>query len=281
MADLKGRIALVTGASRGVGKGIARGLGEAGATVYVTGRSAHAADDARGSLDRTVAEIDALGGRGIAVRCDHADDAQVQRVFARVREEHGRLDVLVNNVMSTPQTSELPPGKKSQWELRPFWEMPLSIWDAYHRVGLRSHYVASALAAPLLVANGGGLIVHVSAPGAVRYVGNIPYGTGKAALEKLSADMAVELKPLAVASVTLWPGFIRTEDVLLSPDLYPDLSRTSSPLYPGRAVAALAADPNVLAKTGTKLSIADLAQEYGFTDPETAPAAPASAHTET
>jgi len=277
MADLRGRIALVTGASRGVGKGIARGLGEAGATVYVTGRSANPGDDARGSLAQTVAEIDALGGVGIAAPCDHADDAAVERVFARVRAEHGRLDVLVNNVMSTPQAADLPPGAKSQWDLHPFWEMPLSLWDAFHRVGLRSHYVASAYAAPLLLASEGGLIVHVSAPGAVRYVNNVPYGAGKAALEKLSADMAVELKPHAVASVTLWPGFIRTEDVLLSRDVYPDLSRTSSPLYPGRAVAALAADPNVLAKSGTRLSIADLAQEYGFTDPEPAPPAPAAA----
>src|SRR5690348_13174627 len=124
MADLKGKIALVTGASRGVGKGIARGLGEAGATVYVTGRSAGAGDDARGSLAETVAEIDALGGHGIAAPCDHADDAAVSRVFARVRDEHGRLDVLVNNVMSTPQAADLPAGKKSQWDLHPFWEMP-------------------------------------------------------------------------------------------------------------------------------------------------------------
>jgi dehydrogenase/reductase SDR family protein 1 len=140
---------------------------------------------------------------------------------------------------------------------------------------LRSHYVASAFAAPLLIGSGGGLIVHISAPGAVRYVGNIAYGVGKAAIEKLSSDMAEELKPHGVTSVTLWPGFIRTEDVLLMRDVYPDLSQTSSPIYPGRAVAALAADPDVLAKTGTRLRIGELAKEYGFTDPETAPPAPA------
>jgi NAD(P)-dependent dehydrogenase (short-subunit alcohol dehydrogenase family) len=275
MANLKGKIALVTGASRGVGRGIALGLGEAGATVYVTARSATPADDPRGSLTGIVSAIDALGGCGVAALCDHADDAQVERVFAQVRKDHGRLDVLVNNVMSTPQRKDLPPGARSQWDLHPFWEMPLAVWDMYHRVGLRSHYVASACAVPLMLERGG-LIVHVSAPGAVRYVKNIAYGTGKAAIEKLSSDMAEELKPVRVTSVTLWPGFIRTEDVLLSRDVYPDLSQTSSPIYPGRAVAALAADPDHLAKTGTRLKIGDLAKEYGFTDPEPAPPAPAA-----
>ncbi len=274
MARLTGKVALVTGASRGVGKGIARGLAEAGATVWVTARSAAKGSDPRGSLARTVEEIDALGGKGVAAPCDHADDAQVEAVFARLRAAHGRLDVLVNNVMSTPQRDELPPGKRTLFELRPFWEMPLALWDAFHRVGLRSHYVASAHAAPLLIAAGGGLIVHVSAPGATRYANNVAYGAGKAALEKLSSDMAVELKPHGVASLTLWPGFIRTEDVLAQRDAFPDLSHTSSPLYPGRAVAALAADPGVLAKTGTCQKIGDLAKEYGFIDPEPAPAPP-------
>jgi len=271
MSDLRGKIALVTGASRGVGKGIALGLAEAGATVWVTGRSAEPGDDPRGSLARTVAEIDLLGGHGVAAPCDHADDAQVERVFARVRAAHGRLDLLVNNVMSTPQRKDLPPGKRSQWELHPFWEMPLALWDAYLDVGLRSHYVASALATPLLIAGGGGLILHVSAPGVVRYVRNIPYGVGKAGLEKLSADMAVELAPFGIASVTLWPGFIRTEDVMLSRDVYPDLSQTSSPLYPGRAVAALAAAPDAMRRTGTCLKIGDLAQEFGIVDPSSVP----------
>ena len=268
MGALGGRVAVVTGASRGVGKGIALGLGEAGATVYVTGRSVEPSDDLRGSLTGTAAEIDALGGHGIAVRCDHAVDGDVEMVFARVREEQGRLDVLVNNVMSTPQRASLPPGLLSQWDLHPFWEMPVSIWDAFHVVGLRSHYVASAFAAPLLIEGGGGLIVSVSAPGSRRYVGNIPYGVGKAGVEKLVSDMAEELRPHGVASVAIWPGFIRTEDVLGQPEVYPDLSATVSPLYPGRAVAALAGDPSVLEKTGQVLKASELAAEYGFTDVE-------------
>jgi dehydrogenase/reductase SDR family protein 1 len=232
----------------------------------VTGRSHDDGQDPRGSLTRTVAEIDALGGSGIAARCDHGDDAQVEAVFDRVRIEEGRLDVLVNNVMSTPQRDELPQGALSQWDLHPFWEMPLSVWDAYHRVGLRSHYIASVFAAPLLVESDRGLIVCISAPGSIRYVRNVAYGVGKAGIEKLARDMAEELRPHNVASVSLWPGFIRTEDVLGQPDVYPDLSTTYSQMFPGRAVAALAADPYVIEKTGQTLKASDLATEYGFTD---------------
>jgi dehydrogenase/reductase SDR family protein 1 len=268
---LEGRIAVVTGASRGVGKGVALGLGEAGATVYVTGRSLESGEDPRGSLARTVDEIAALGGVGVAVRCDHRDDAQVEAVFARVRAEQGRLDVLVNNVMSTPQRSELPPGALSQWDLHPFWEIPISFWDAFHQIGLRSHYVASAFAAPLLIESGGGLIVCISAPGSRRYVNNVAYGVGKAGVEKLAADMAEELRAHEVASVSLWPGFTRTEDVVGQPDVYPDLSATVSQLFAGRAVAALAADPAVMERTGQTLKAVDLAAEYGFDD--AAPAA--------
>jgi dehydrogenase/reductase SDR family protein 1 len=265
---LGGSVAVVTGASRGVGKGIALGLGEAGATVYVTGRSLDRVDDPRGSLSQTVDEIAELGGVGVAAPCDHADDAQVASVFDRVRAEQGRLDVLVNNVMSTPQRHELPPGARSLWDLHPFWEIPLSAWDAFHRVGLRSHYVASVFAAPLLIESGGGLIVCISAPGATRYVRNITYGVGKAGIEKLVADMAEELRPHNVASISLWPGFIRTEDVLAQPDVYPDLSATVSQRFPGRAVAALATDPAVMEKTGSTLRASDLSAEYGFADPE-------------
>jgi dehydrogenase/reductase SDR family protein 1 len=265
---LAGRVAVVTGASRGVGKGVALGLGEAGATVYLTGRSVDPSDDPRGSLSRTASEIGDLGGVGLPVRCDHADDGEVQALFDRVRSEQGRLDVLVNNVMSTPQRADLPPGALSQWDLHPFWEVPIGFWDAFHRVGLRSHYVASAFAAPLLIEGDRGLIVCISAPGSRRYVNNVAYGVGKAGVEKLAADMAEELRPYGVASVALWPGFTRTEDVLAQPDVYPDLSSTVSQLYPGRAVAALAADQDVIAKTGQTLKASDLGAEYGFRDIE-------------
>jgi dehydrogenase/reductase SDR family protein 1 len=250
-----------------VGKGIARGLGEAGATVYVTGRSLDPPDDARGSLRGTADEVDGLGGVGVAVRCDHADDRQVEAAFDRVRDEQGRLDILVNNVMATPQRSDLPEGARSQWDLHPFWEIPIRLWDSYDAIGLRSHYVASVFAARLMVERAeGGLIVCVSSPGSSRYVGNIPYGVGKAGVEKLSRDMAEELRPHVVASVALWPGFVRTEDVLEQSDIYPDIGTSVSPLFPGRAVAALAADPAVMERTGQTLKARDLSDEYGFFD---------------
>ena len=263
---LDGKVAVVTGASRGVGKGIALGLGEAGATVYVTGRSLDSSDDPRGSLKQTAQEIDKLGGKGIAARCDHAVDEQVKAVFDRIRADHGRLDVLVNNVMSTPQRSELPPGVDTFWELHPFWEMPVKFWDSFNNVGLRSHYVASAFAAPLMIETGGALIVCISSGGANQYVGNVAYGVGKAGLEKLVADMAAELRPHNVASISVWPGFTRTEDVVADPKRYPNISRSEAPVYTGRAVAALAADPKVMEKTGTHITVKELDAEYGFSD---------------
>jgi len=266
LGTLDGKVAVVTGASRGVGKGIALGLGEAGATVYITGRSLDSSDDDRGSLKQTAQEIDKLGGKGIAARCDHAVDEQVKAVFDRVRSEQGRLDVLVNNVMSTPQRSELPAGVSTFWELHPFWEMPVKFWDSFNNVGLRSHYVAAAFAAPLMIETGGGLIACISSGGAIQYAGVVAYGVGKAGIEKLVADMAVELRPHNVASISLWPGFTRTEDVVGDPERYPDISRSASPLFTGRSVAALAADPRVMEKTGQHVKVSDLAAEYRFTD---------------
>jgi dehydrogenase/reductase SDR family member 1 len=271
MVRLRGKIAVVTGATRGIGKGIAVALGAAGATVYVTGRSLDPADDPRGSLARTVEEIDAEGGEGVAVRCDHADDSQVKKAFERIEADRGRLDLLVNNVMSTPQRRELPKGARSQWDLHPFWEVPVSLWDSFNNVGLRSHYVASAYAVPLMIRNGGGLIVNITSSGAARYAQCVAYGVGKAAIEKLASDMAEELRPHNVASVALWPGFTRTEDVLGQRDVYPDLSKTVSPRYNGLAVVALAGDPHVMAKTGKRLKVSELSAEYGFSDPEPVP----------
>jgi dehydrogenase/reductase SDR family member 1 len=263
---LDGKVAVVTGASRGAGKGIALGLGEAGATVYITGRSLDSSDDHRGSLKQTAQEIDRLGGKGIAAKCDHTVDEQVKSVFDRVRSEQGRLDVLVNNVMSTPQRSELPSGITSFWELRPFWEVPVKFWDSFNNVGLRSHYVASAYAAPLMIETGGALIVCISSGGATQYVGNVAYGVGKAGIEKLVVDMAAELRSHKVASISLWPGFTRTEDVVDDPKRFANLSRSTAPIFNGRAVAALAADPRVMEKTGTRITVKELADQYGFSD---------------
>lgn len=264
------RIAVVTGASRGIGKGIALELGASGATVYVTGRSVEAGP-IPGTIGETAAMIDELGGHGIAIACDHHDDDQVRAVFERVAEEHGRLDVLVNNVYSAP---DLVP-----WLGKRFWELPIEAWDQVIDIGTRSHYVASVLAAPLLLANGSGLIVNVSSSGAVSYGHNVVYGVGKAAVDKMTADMAVDLDGTGVAVVSLWPGLVRTElldlgathdgdevFIELPGEGRFDLSGAESPRFLGRAVVALLEDAGLEARSGRAFASADLARELGFTD---------------
>lgn len=268
---LAGRVAVVTGASRGIGKGVALELGAAGATVYVTGRTVEPGGFLPGTVSATAEEVTALGGTGVAVACDHGDDEAVAALFDRVRDERGRLDVLVNNVFSSPDAAG--------WLGKRFWEAPVRAWDQTIDIGLRSHYVAAVLGAPLLLAAGSGLIVNISSPGAVRYMHNVAYGVGKAALDRMTADMAHELRDARVAVVSLWPGIVHTE--LL--DLVPagpdgrkvltlpgegefDLADAESPRFAGRAVAALAADPGVMARSGRAWPVAELAGDYGFTD---------------
>ncbi|MFD8420825.1 SDR family NAD(P)-dependent oxidoreductase [Streptomyces sp. NPDC059466] len=276
---LAGKVAVVTGASRGVGKGIALELGAAGATVYVTGRS-DAAGRLPGTVDETAEAVTALGGKGTAVVCDHRGDEQVAAVFERVRQESGRLDLLVNNVFSAPDLGA--------WLGMPFWELPLAAWDQVLDIGTRSHYVASVYAAPLLFAAERGLIVNISSAGARQYSHNTPYGVGKAALDKMTADMAVELGPRNVCVVSVWPGLVRTElvdaaarttghgrsEIELPGEGRFDVGSAESPRFVGRGVAALAADPAVRDRSGTAVSTSDLAHHYGFTDVDgTMPAA--------
>lgn len=253
--SLDGQIAIVTGASRGVGKGIALGLGEAGATVYVTGRSV-AAGSLPGTIGETAEQVTALGGKGIAVRCDHADDADVGALFARVKEDHGRIDILVNNAFAIPD------GKL----VAPFYELPIDQWDTMHRVGLRSHYVASWHAAPMMVSAKRGFIVNVSSFGAKIQAVNVAYGVGKAGVDRMTRDMGRELKEHGVTVISLWPGVVKTERLLTDQRLGFDLANGESPTLSGRAVAAVAADPQRLAKTAQALVVAELAREYGFTD---------------
>ncbi|WP_431971633.1 SDR family NAD(P)-dependent oxidoreductase [Nocardia sp. bgisy134] len=267
--ELHGRVAVVTGASRGIGKGIALELGAAGATVYITGRSA-TPGRLPGTVHDTAAEIDALGGRGIPFVCDHRDDDAVQRLFERVRAEQGRLDVLVNNVYNSPAAA--------RWLGKPFWEVPPTAWDETFDVGVRSHYAASFFAAPLLIGSGG-LVVNISSPGSRRYMHNAVYGVAKTALDRLTADMAHDLADTEVTVVSLWPGIVDTELLQLVPAdadgrrlvTLPgegtfDLAVAETPRFPGRAVVALAADPRRRARTGRAWRVADLADEYGFTD---------------
>lgn len=252
MKMLDGVAALVTGASRGVGKGVALALGEAGATVYVTGRTLDAGSRP-GSLRETVAEIEERGGRAVPLVCDHADDESVRAAFAQVKS----LDVLVNNVFAVPD-GEL-------FSRKPFWEQPIGFWDTMHQVGLRSHYVATALAAPLLIQSTRGLVANISSFGGAGYQVNVAYGVGKAGVDRLAADMARDFRKHEVCSVSLYPGIVRTERVLAG-ELPFDTTHSESPEFTGRAIVALAQDPERMHQTGKVLVVAELARHYDFTD---------------
>jgi NAD(P)-dependent dehydrogenase (short-subunit alcohol dehydrogenase family) len=278
---LRGRVAVVTGATRGAGLGIAHELGAAGATVYVTGRSTRAepapgygqilrlSGMARvpGSVEDSAEAVDAAGGTGIAVRCDHGRDEEVATLLERVRREQGRLDLLVNNAWGGHEVFD------GMFQA-PFWERSLDEWDAMIDRGVRHHWLASRHAAPLLVAQRRGLIVTTTFWDRGRYLqGNLVYDLAKAAMTRLAFGMAEELRAHGVASVALSPGWMRTEFVLAGHHTdeahwqeRPALAGTESPRYLGRAVAALAADPRVMDRSGQVLRVGDLAEAYGFTD---------------
>ena len=248
MEILNRRVALVTGASKGVGKGVALELLASGLSVYGTSRS--------GELPECGAN------KGFGIKCDHRDDDQVKSVFSRIADDQGRLDVLVNNVWGGYEN--MIENGEFTWT-RPFWEQPVSRWDSMFQAGVRASYVSGQLAARMMVAQQSGLIVNISFWAAQKHVGNVAYGVSKAATDKMTADMAHELKDYNVAVVSLYPGLVRTENVMESA-AWLDLSNSESPQFIGRAVAALAADPNILPRTGQTLVAASLALEYGFTD---------------
>lgn len=280
-APLQGRVALVTGASRGAGRGIAVELGAAGATVVVSGRSTRASPAAGyeqmlalsgmatmpGSIDDTADEVTRAGGQGIAWRCDHTREDEVQALVDRVFAEQGRLDLLVNNAWGGHESFD---GVFDA----PFWQQPLQHWQTMMNGGVRCHLLAARAAAPRLVQQGHGLIVATSFWDQGRYLrGNLYYDLAKSAINRLAFGIAQELRPHGIASVALSPGWMRTELVLAghhcdesSWTQRPELARTESPRYLGRAVAALAADAGVLARSGQVLRVADLAREYGFSD---------------
>ncbi|MYB10056.1 MAG: SDR family NAD(P)-dependent oxidoreductase [Acidimicrobiia bacterium] len=263
-SPLAGKVALVTGASRGIGKGCALELAAAGATVYVTGRTTGAGQHPLpGTVGATAEEIAAAGGSAVAVSCDHRDDGAVRAVFDRIAADHGRLDALVNNAFAIPDELTA---------MLPFWEVPISNWDDMMDVGTRSAYVASVLAAPVMIEQGDGLIANISSSGAVEYAWHVAYGVGKCALDRMTADCARELRDAGVSMVSVWPGFVRTEridmavesGVELPPSL--DLSAAESPRFTGRAVTALAIDAERSRYTGRAVSARDMADAYGFTD---------------
>jgi NAD(P)-dependent dehydrogenase (short-subunit alcohol dehydrogenase family) len=257
------KVAVVTGSSRGVGKGIAIALGAAGASVYVTGRSHQAGKDhpLGGTVESTAAAVTEAGGHGIAVTCDHSDDDQVRQLFNRIEDEQGRLDILVNNATAVPRELAKP---------GPFWEKSLDLLRILD-VGLRSHYVASYFAAPLMVRTGGGLIVFTSSYGGRVYMHGPAYGAGKAGIDKMAMDMAIDLRDHDVASVSLWLGFVRTErnePLFQHPDAMKGpygkfLANAESPEFIGRVIKALHRDPERMKRSGRVLIAAELAESLG------------------
>lgn len=242
------RVALVTGGSRGVGRGIARSLAYDGMVVYVTGR--------------TVVDADLPDGV-VRLSCDHTDDDQVAGVFERIKADHGRLDLLVNNVWGG--YAQMVENSEFTWS-RPFWLQPLWRWDAMMTVGVRGAFVAAQFAARAMTAARSGLIVNISFWAAQKYLGNALYGCAKAATDKLTTDMAHELAQYRVSVVSLYPGLVRTESVMAAADFL-DLSNSESPEFIGRAICALARDPQTTShRSGRVLVAAQLALEYGFTD---------------
>lgn len=264
-ANLTGHIIIVTGASRGVGRGIALVLGEAGATVYVTGRSnspEQATEHLPGTIHATAADVTERGGVGIAVRCDHTNDDDVAALFEQVQhDQSGRLDVLVNNVWGGYEQHD---GNNF---VAPFWEQPLRYWQGMFEAGVRAHYTTSRLAARLMIPQQRGLIINISSGDGQKYRGNLLYDVAKTAVDRMAMGMAHELQPHHIAALSLYPGFVRTERVLAVHAEKPfDLSNTESPEYTGRAVAALAADPDILQKSGQVCTVGEIAKLYGFTD---------------
>jgi len=240
------KVALVTGASRGVGRGVALGLADAGVRVFATGR--------------TIADA-GLGSSITPLVCDHTDDDAVADVFGQIHQTIGRLDILVNAAWGGYERM-VENGRFTFGA--PFWEQPVWRWDAMITAGVRSAFVASQHAARMMVPTKRGLIVNISFWAAQKFIANTLYGISKAATDKMTADTSHELKPHGVAVVSLYPGLVRTELVLAAKAF--DLTSSESPEFIGRAVAALASDPDVMRRTGQVLVAAALAQEYGFTD---------------
>jgi dehydrogenase/reductase SDR family protein 1 len=245
--QLRGQVALVTGGSRGIGRGVAAELARHSAKVFVTGR--------------TESDLATVGDGTIGIRCDHTVDDDVDAAFQRILSD-GPIDILVNGVWGGYE--RMVDNGEFTW-MKPFWEQPLWRWDAMFSAGVRAHYRASQLVAPGMVARRRGLIVNLSHWAAQKHLGNVAYGVSKAATDKMTAHMAFELRPHNVTVVSLYPGMVRTEKVRASA-AWLDLSNSESPEFIGRAISALAVDPDVIRHTGNVVVAAALAAEYGFTD---------------
>jgi NAD(P)-dependent dehydrogenase (short-subunit alcohol dehydrogenase family) len=265
MGSLSGKVALVTGASRGIGRGIALALADEGATVYVTGRTVTPGSyPLPGTVGETAAEVTQRGGHGVPVQVDHSNDGQVAALFEQIKRDHGRLDVLVNNAFSLPEDLTSP---------QPFWEKPLSNWEMVD-VGVRSNFVAAWHAAKLMAPRKSGLIVATSGYVGVTYTYGVVFGTCKSAVDRMARDMAVELKPHNVASISMWLGLTFTERAERNLKRNPEMKTQtvtnptvgSSVEFPGRVILALTQDPQIMRRSGGTYIAAELAQEYGVTD---------------
>ncbi len=255
-------VAVVTGASRGAGLGIAHALGSHGCTVYVTGRTERAGQSAlSGTIHETAELVTAAGGEGIAVAVDHSDDEQTRALFDRVAREQGRLDILVNNAAII---------RDEMMARTPFWEKPIGIIDILD-VGLRSGYVATVYAAPLMIPQGRGLVVFTSAPGAAHYVFGPSYGVHKAGVDKMAADMAVDFKEFGVASLSIWMGILLTERFKNLMAAAPEklggmLEIAETPELTGHLIWALFNDPDLMSRSGQTWIGAELAREFNIED---------------
>jgi NAD(P)-dependent dehydrogenase (short-subunit alcohol dehydrogenase family) len=265
MKSLSGKVAVVTGASRGIGRGISLALAEQGATVYVTGRTVTLGScSLPGTVGETAEEVNHRGGKGVAVQVDHGKDEQVAALFEQIRREQGRLDILVNNAFQLPEDLIEP---------RPFWEKPLSNLEMFE-VGLRSNFIAAWHAAKFMVPQRSGLIVAISGYVGVTYTYGVVFGTCKSGVDRMARDMAVELKPHNVASLSLWLGLTFTEraernlsrNPAMKSQTVTDPNIGSSVEFPGRVIVALAKDPNIMQRSGGTFIGAEIAREYGVTD---------------
>lgn len=277
MSDLQGKIALITGGSRGAGRGIAIALGKAGATVYITGRSKDGKSTSGYSFDtleQTVRMVsNGAGVKCVAIKCDHTNEDEVRQMVDQVIEEEGKIDILINNVWGGYE------GKNGEIDISSdpfennFWEQPQWRWDRMFDTGVRAHFITSKYVVPKMIEQGKGLIICTTFWDDDKYLSNLPYDVAKVAINRLIYGMSIELNKHNISCIALSPGWIRTEHLkrLFNVDDYnykenDEMLKTESTLYIGRAIEYLAKDENIIDKTGKTMVVGDLAKEYGFDD---------------
>lgn len=264
---LEGKVCLVTGASRGVGRGVALGLVEAGATVHITGRTLRNGEhpdslDRGGSLASVLEAAKAYPGKITAHRVDHSSIDETESIVRQVIAEEGRIDVLVNAAWGGYERMADETG--FTW-VYPLWQQPMWRWHAMMDVGVRSSYCTIRVASETMAKQRSGLIVNISFWAAQKFMQNVVYGVSKAAMDKMASDVAAQLREFNVAAIALYPGLVRTEEVMKNKEYF-DMSNSESMEFQGRAVAGLAADPRIMEKSGNVFTSADLALEYGYAD---------------